>query len=171
MGVVAAYTGEFMPRPMSFRGRCYRVVSDGMPPFDTFHTMMATDTKFIDRFKKHEFFISGMGIMAGNTALSEYNAMNIGKMIIFVYKILFVIVTGDANHEGTFGPQLIAILTPMGVMAQSTSPDQCTMSIFTGLPGFSARVAGETCIINSAFAKTYSPGLHILLMASKALLV
>ena len=104
MGIVAAYTREFASRPMSFRRIGHWVLSHRMPPFDTYHTRMTTDTKLIDRFKEHEFFISGMGIMAGYTALSKNYAMNIGKRVFVVHKLLFIIMTNDTNHDGRFGP-------------------------------------------------------------------
>jgi len=142
-----------------------------MPTFDTCQTGMTTDTKFVDRLKEHEFFIGGMGVMTGDTALPEDNSMNIGHRLVFVQKVLFIIVTGDTNHGGTFGPELIPIFPSMGVMAQGATADQGPMSMFAGQQGFLCGMTGKTGVIDSALAKTDSPGLNILLVTAKALLI
>ena len=65
---------------------------------------MTTDTEIVDPLEKHEFFIGGMRIMTGYTALSKDNAMHVWYRIFFIQQVLFIIVTGDAKPEGALSP-------------------------------------------------------------------
>ena len=103
---------------------------DRVSPLDACQTRMTTSAELVDRFVEHKAIFSGMGIMAGYTAHSKDNAVNIGHRFLFIQQVLFIFVTGDTKLERTFGPELIPVLAPMGVMTQSASADQCPMNIF-----------------------------------------
>ena len=145
----------------------------GVTSLDTFQLMMAADTKFIDRFKKHVGIIAGMGIMAGNATLSIHNAMDIEHGFVFIQRVRFILVAGNANFQCSFSPELIAVITPVRVMTEGASSYQGRVAEFFGQLFFFPCMAGKAGCIDSAFAKTYSRwfGIRGLQMTTQALLI
>ena len=132
---------------------------------------MTASAESVDWLVEHKRVVCGMGRMTGDAAHSKNNAMDIGHWIFFVKQLLFITMTGDTNMEGTLSPEQILVLTPMGIMAQSTSANHCTMLIFAGLPFFFSGMTGETGRIDSALAETDAPGLNVLQVTGKALFI
>ena len=132
---------------------------------------MTTSAELVDRFMEHKEILSGMGIMADHAAHAIDNAVDIGHGIVFVKQLFFVIVTGKTKLEGAFGPEIVPVITSMGIMAQGASSDQCSMAMFACLPVFFAGMTDDTGLIDSALAETDPPGLNVLLVTSKALLI
>ena len=102
-----------------------------MPTFDACQCRVATCAELVDRLVEHKLIFSGMGIMAGNTAHSKYNAMDIGHRVFFVKQLLFIFMAGKTKIKGTFCPELIPVLAPMGIMAKGASSDKCPVAMFT----------------------------------------
>jgi len=133
MGIMAACTTELSARPLPFCGPCYRVSVHRVSTFDaSCQPRVTTEAEVVNRLKEHEFFIAGMRVMTNDTTRTKDNAMNIGYRLVFIQQDLFIIVTGCAKIKGTFSPELISVLTPMGIMAQGTSTDQSPMPMFAG---------------------------------------
>ena len=171
MRIMAARTNEFATRPEPFRRGRDGVSIHRVSPLDACQTRMTTSAKLVDRFVEHKAMFSGMGIMAGYTAHSKDNAMNKRHRILLIQQVLFIFVTGDTKLERTFGPELIPVLTPMGVMAQGASSDQGPVAMLAAPHVFFANMTGDTGVVDFALAKTDPPGFNVLQVACKALLI
>ena len=122
MRFMTARTNEFTTRPQPFRGGCNGVSTHRMPQFDARQSRMTTSAELVDRFMKHKWIFGGMGIMAGYTAHSKENTVDVGHRVVFVKQLLFIIVTGETKPEGALGPELIPVLTPWGLWHRVQPP-------------------------------------------------
>lgn len=96
MWIVAACTVKFLFRVQWILGAFQRMSADRMAFCYTCQLIMATGTEFVDRFIKHILIFRGMGIMAGDTAPSLDDAMDINTLGVLLQQIFLVNVATDA---------------------------------------------------------------------------
>jgi hypothetical protein len=88
-----------------------------MPALDAGQPSMTADTQVIDGFVQQKLMVGGMGVMAGYAARPVNYAMDKPHRSLFIHQLFLVAVAGNAKRHRSFGPELIAMVISMGVMA------------------------------------------------------
>ena len=136
------------------------MVGNGMAPGDSGQERMTADTQFVNGFYEHEFFIGGMGVMAGNATLSRDNAVNKCQPILLAQQIFLVRMTGYAERQRPFGPGIVTVFRTMRVMTDRTSSHYYgAMDDPPRETSFHPGVTTKADILNFCHRKTNSPGL------------
>ena len=121
---------------------------------------VASQTQFVGGLFDHERFIAGVWAVAGNAAGTGYDSVHVWQpfLLVLVYEILLVAVADDAQVRRSFGPQLVSVILPMGIVAKSTPPNiDRAMDVRLGIPGFFANMAAEADFLGFHFRQTELP--------------
>lgn len=135
---------------------------------------MAAAAQLIDGFFQNEDLIRRMGIMTGHAARSSKNIVNKGDFLLTdgSDELRHVAVAGQTNIQGTLGPELMAMIFTVRIMAQSAAA-QVDRAMRDRLfePVFFARMTGQADIPNGRRRHADAPGIDGLLVTTEALAV